>query len=479
MARIPAALSGLWKRERPMIGPRLDELEYLVPAAQRAAPPQHEAKMSGRDVQWYRDLGNILGRGASNYRVGQYEWTQEQIRDLTLCDGFAERAVDSLVLGSLHGKGIVVDFGSDYVNRLWEKWRWNSFDEEDDIITLQRLMARAVVRDGEIFLVSRSSEYGPGLFLDWHNSRMVDRANGVWQGHRQGGIEFDQDYRPAFYHFARVTEQGEYNPHSRVVVVPAFRVAHVYRQDFDGQVRGISWLRPSIDAIEKLSKYTDDVTDALDILVKMPQYIQLSEDFGQLELSNATASELLDLALRASVDRRVAIPPGAELKSLQTPDMLRGSQVAEIEGVHERRVSRGTGVSTHTLTGSQSDANLSSIRAGEAENQQVYQRLQHVLTKGVKKVVRIWLDYHRIIDPQVREVWASGEVDYKVSGGGYIDYRDKSAESNQVRDGLKTRSSVFRDRGEDPEQVYAEMKEDALRMAEIRRIEQGGELEAE
>ena len=184
------------------------------------------------------------------------------------------------------------------------------------------------------------------------------------------------------------------------MVVPAFRVAHVYRQDFDGQVRGISWLRPSIDAIEKLSKYTDDVTDALDILVKMPQYIQLSEDFGQLELSNATASELLDLALRASVDRRVAIPPGAELKSLQTPDMLRGSQVAEIEGVHERRVSRGTGVSTHTLTGSQSDANLSSIRAGEAENQQVYQRLQHVLTKGVKKVVRIWLDYHRIIDPR-------------------------------------------------------------------------------
>ena len=105
MARIPAALSGLWKRERPMIGPRLDELEYLVPAAQRAAPPQHEAKMSGRDVQWYRDLGNILGRGASNYRVGQYEWTQEQIRDLTLCDGFAERAVDSLVLGSFTARG--------------------------------------------------------------------------------------------------------------------------------------------------------------------------------------------------------------------------------------------------------------------------------------------------------------------------------------------------------------------------------------
>ena len=428
-------------------------------------PPQHDAKMTSAR-NWYTNPGFAPGaaRGSAGYRSEQFDYLEELIRNLTRRDGFAERAVDSLVLGTLRGKGIIVDFGDDYVNRMWENWHWNSFRKEDDVTSLQRLMARATVRDGEIFLVGRSGA-GSRLFMDWVNNSMVGREGGVWRGLRQGGIEFNADYEPIFYHFTPPTYSSYYSPFHQVETRAAYQVAHVYRQDFDGQVRGMSWLGPALDAIDMLSDYTTDVSQALHILVNMPQYVQLSEDFGQIELSDLSASDLLDLALKASVDRRVAMPPGAELKSLDTPQLLQGSQINDIVKVHQNRVSRGTGVSSHTLTGSQGEANLSSIRAGEAENQQVYQRLQHVLTGGLKQVVDIWRDYYRMIDPRVR---AADEPTFTISGPGYIDYRDRSETVSEVEAGLRTHSSVFRDRGEDPGAVWAEMLADADRMAQVK-----------
>ena len=112
---------------------------------------------------------------------------------------------------------------------------------------------------------------------------------GSWNGLRQGGIEFNDDYEPVFYHFQSPAYSEYYNPHREIRVAPAYQVAHVYRQDFDGQVRGMSWLGPALDAIDMLSDYTNDVSQALHILVNMPQYIQLSEDFGQIELSDLSA----------------------------------------------------------------------------------------------------------------------------------------------------------------------------------------------
>ena len=165
------------------------------------------------------------------------------------------------------------------------------------------------------------------------------------------------------------------------------------------------------------------------------------------------------------------MPPGAELKSLDTPQLLQGSQINDIVKVHQNRVSRGTGVSSHTLTGSQGEANLSSIRAGEAENQQVYQRLLHVLTGGTKQVVDIWRGYYGILDSRVR---AAGEPTFTVSGPGYIDYRDRGETVKEVEGGLRTHSSVFRDRGEDPSAVWAEMLADADRMAEVKQRMGGG-----
>ena len=447
-----------------------------IPAAfgEQPAPLEHDTKMaSGSGRNWYTNPGLDPGaaRGSRWYRTEQYEWEEELIRNLTRRDGFAERAVDSLVLGTLRGRGIIVDFGDDYVNRMWEHWHWNSLRKVDDIIALQRLLARATVRDGEIFLVARSSVSRPVLFLDWVNNSMVPRNNGVWNGLRQGGIEFNADYEPAAYHFQPPAYAEYYNPFDKIPPAPASQVAHVYRQDFDGQVRGMSWLGPALDAIDMLSDYTNDVSQALHILVNMPQYIQLSEDFGQIELSDLSAEALLELALKASVDRRVAMPPGAELKSLDTPQLLQGSQINDVVKVHQARVSRGTGVSSHTLTGSQGEANLSSIRAGEAENQLVYQRLQHVLTGGVKQVVDIWRTYYGMFDPRVR---AAGEPTYTLSGPGYIDYRDRGETVKEVEAGLRTHSSVFRDRGEDPSAVWAEKLADADRMAEVQRRMGGG-----
>ena len=463
MAAVPSAIARIWKRSPPEEPPP-EAQTTNVGSANVGSAPALRASLA-------RDFYDTFPQFANSrwYRTSQYEWEEELIRSLTRRDGFAERAVDSLVLGALRGNGIVVDFGDDYLNAVWSRWRWNSLDPEQDVLTLERLMGRAVVRDGEMFLVSRG---GPGeLYLDWYSNSTCERQSGAWQGRRQGGIEFDDHWRPRAYHFTRPSFSSYYSPYDATAIIPAGRVAHVYRQDFDGQVRGQSWIGPALGAIEMLSQYTDDVGQALHILVNMPQYVQLTEDFGQMELSELSAPQLLEMALKASPDRRVAIPPGAELHTLEAPRLLQGAEIGDVVKVHEGRISRGTGVSTHTLTGSQAEANLSSIRAGESENQLVYQRLQHTLIGGMRKVVAIWRDFYGVMDRRVRN---AREAIYTIPQGSSFDYRDRAQDIEEINAGVRTRSQVIRDRGEDPEAIYAEMLSDAEMIARIRALEGTG-----
>lgn len=421
-------------------------------------------------------VDTVTGGDGSNryYRQGQYEHDQTEIRNLTQSDGFAERVVDALVLHAVSGTGIVVDFGVDRANRGFRQWHWNSLKPQDEQIELQRAIVRGFVRDGDDFRMSRFGylKGQPNLFLDWLSPTLIDRDNGQWNGRRQGGIEFDEHFVPFRYHLRPASIDAYYTPRL-VGTVDASMMIHTYRQDFDWQARGISWLRPALKALQSLMKYTDNVEEALDIMVRMPAWIQLTPDFDAYEeIGGLSPAQMLERTLRADPKRRSALPPGAELKNMDTPGMLSGIQVNEIVRVFKERIGRGTGVTTQTLSGATGEANMSEIRAGESQDQMVYQRAQQLLQQGVKRAAELWLDFASILDPSI----ARGAEDptFTLPGPAFVDYRDRGADLNEIAGHTRSHSSSMRNRGDNPDAVWAEMEADAKRIRRLNEIMTGG-----
>lgn len=433
-----------------------------------------QVRMSRETPAWVNAITGGDGAGRY-YRQGQYDFDQLAIRNLTQADGFAERVVDALVLHSVSGSGIVADFGDERVNAAFQNWRWNSLKPGDKLIELQRSIVRGFVRDGDDFRVARfgSLKGRPNLFLDWTSPTLIDRDNGHWSGYRQGGIEFSPDWTPLRYHLQPASMDAYYTP-APVGAVDAALMTHTYRQDFDWQARGISWLRPALKALRSLANYTDNVEEALDVMVRMPAWIQLTSEFAEYEeIGGLTPEQMLERTLRADPKRRSALPPGAELKNMDTPAMLSGVQVRDIVKVFEQRIGRGTGVTTQTLSGATGEANMSEIRAGESQDQMVYQRAQQLLLQAVENVAGKWLDFMTILDPAL--VRSASEPTFTLPGPAFIDYRDRQADLQEIEKHTRSHSSSMRNRGDNPETVWAEMEADAQRIRRLNELMTGGQ----
>lgn len=416
--------------------------------------------------------GQGRGPGASRYyRQGQYDYDQLQIRNLTLEDSFAQRIVDAIVLHTVRGKGIRVDFGSDRANRRFaEDWSWNSKKEADTKLDLETQIVRGFARDGDDFRVWR---YGAGnLWMDWINPSRVDRDSGIWRGRRQGGIVFDEHWRPARYEITAPTAEGYYASLPDMSV-PASLMIHTYRQDFDDQVRGVSWLRPCLRALQELTQYTDNVAEALDVMVKMPSYILLDDHFDEVEIAGESSGDILKRSLRADPKQRFALPPGAKLETIDTPQMLTGTQIQDVVRFYAGRAARGASLGSQVLSTTTGQANMSEIRAEEAQDELVYQRSQRLLMGAMKPIAREWAQVSLMKDPSLRI--DPRDIELSLPHSADSDYRDRQAALKEVDSNVRSRSSMMRDSGDDPETMWAEMEADARRIARIRRIEQGGE----
>ena len=415
--------------------------------------------------------GEGRGNGASrHYRQGQYDYDLLQIRNLTLEDSFAQRIIDALVLHAVRGSGTQVDFGSDKANRRFSKeWGWNSKKPADRKIDLERQIVRGFARDGEDFRLWR---YGGGLYLDWVNPNRIDRDSGIWKGRSQGGIRFDQHWRPERYEITAPSVEGYYAAMPDMSV-PAYMMIHTYRQDFDDQVRGISWIRPCLRALRELTQYTDNVAEALDVMVRMPSYILLSEEFDEVEIGGEKSSDLLKRSLRVDPKQRFALPPGAELRTLDTPQMLTGTQIQDVVRFYAGRSARGASLGSQVLSTSTGQANMSEIQAEEAQDELVYQRAQQLLMGAMEPIAREWAQVAMMLDPSLRI--DPREIELSLPRASSLNYRDRQVALKEVESNVRSRSAMMREAGEDPETVWAEMEADAKRIQRIRRIEQGGD----
>lgn len=432
------------------------------------APGPVEAARNGRRSRGVTRIAHI------NATAAQAPSLRERARAACINNPWLSRGTEAMI-ANLVGDGIVPrpqhpdPAVRERLAALFLAWT-DAADAEGmtDFYGLQAAVARALVVDGESFVRFRPRDPGtfPGpvpLQLQVLPAEMIDEGlnQELGDGRRiRAGIELDAEGRRLAYHIRRAAP-GETAVSYDVERVPATDVLHVMRPLGTGQVRGLSWLAPSLARASVLDAYEDAELERQRVAALFAGFVRRAEGdpFGPDATADGEGNGLVPLepGIIQYLD------DGEEITFPQVPEPLRGDFATR----HLRAMAAGLGVTFEQLSGDLSGVNYSSIRSGLIEFRRRVGQIQHGVL--VFQLCRpIW-------DRWVRTAILAGALDgtgpdelaalravkWLPPRWDWVDpLKDANAEIAQIAAGLKSRSEALSERGYDVEQVDAEIKAD-------------------
>ena len=283
------------------------------------------------------------------------------------------------------------------LTRRFDQWAKRAdFDGRTDFWGIQAIIARDLVIHGEALVLIHDD--ATGLRLQVLPPEHLDRAKTtelVAGGYIANGVEFDASGQRVAYLILPDRPTSTFATAAPSVRIPASEVCHVLHPIGPGQVRGLSWLAPTIIPAGELDQLTDALLMGAKMAAMLAGYIKDHSDTGSLEEWNGD----------------IAFEPGAITRLPSNTDITFTSpeQVKEAPGVVRmglQSLAAALGLPEHLLSGDLTNANYSSLRAGLLPFRARMEQVQHATL--VPQLLRpIW---QRFI---AREVLA-GELDVPV-----------------------------------------------------------------
>jgi lambda family phage portal protein len=420
-------------------------------------------------------------------------------RKLVRDNPYAARAVDVLT-ANIVGEGIVARpvTGDDTLDRrvadLWARF----VDQADaagqlDFYGLQALAVRSAVESGEVLVRRRGRRADEGFAvpvqLQLVEPDYLDVTRDSLRGARQenlvlDGIEFDRRGRRVAYWLYREhpgDEMAALRPSGRDTVrVSADDVAHLYRVQRPGQIRGVPWMAPAMVRLDDLDEYHEAA------LVRAKVEACLAAFVTQPEAENGPP---LGIPADAEAGQRIeSFQPGmvGYLRPGESVEFANPTASAAFEPytLHTlQAIAVAAGVTYDQLTGDLRQANYSSLRAGKVEFRRLVRQAQwQMVVPMVCAPVWRWFLDAAIASGQL-PVGRRIDVEWMPPKFEPIDpLKDFSAELAEIRAGVRTLPQSIRERGYDPAAQLAEIQAtnallDALGLvltADPRRTNDGG-----
>jgi len=395
---------------------------------------------------------------------------RERSRDLVRNNPWAERGVRVIAANTV-GCGIIPQAKTSSTKRTaqwetaWRAWADTTACDADglhDFYGLQSLVVRSVVQDGEVLVRRYWRRAAEGLpvpvqlqvleadYLDTTKDGIALAGGGrIIQG-----VEFDASGRRVAYWL--------FDQHPGSVVfgrggfasrrIAASEIAHIFRADRPGQVRGVPWLAPVIIRLKDLDDYEDAQLVRQKVAACFTAFIHDMEGLDEAD----SADDKTEKFGRVQPGQIEILPPGKDI-TFGTPP------AAEGYGEHTRALLRSIaaafGTTYEGLTGDLSQVNFSSARMGWLEFHRNVRQWQDQLIVGrLCRQVQRWFE-----DAAETGGAAVGPVD-TVWTPPRREMIDPVSETKAIRDkiraGLSTLSEEIRALGRDPAEVLDEMQTD-------------------
>lgn len=327
------------------------------------------------------------------------------------------------------------------------------YDGRQNLYGLQRLAMNAIVDAGEVLIVRRgASETDLRLQVleADHLDTSRDGLPGVGGGWVHDGIEYDRfGRRIGYWLFDQHPGASMLRPDLAFQshFVPAERVAHVYRQDRPGQMRGVSWYSSIILPMQDLGDYQDAELMRHKVAATFAGFRRLGD--GPV----GDAQELVELRPGLIQD----IGPDEEV-TFPTPPVA--GDFNPFSQAILRSVAAGLGITYEALTGDLSQVNFSSARMGRVEMDRNISSWQWtMLVPQMLDPIGVWF----------KAAWAKSDrrnfdaiiaarIEWQPPHRVLVDpTREIPALVEAIRAGITSRRAVVRAQGFDPERLEADI----------------------
>lgn len=328
---------------------------------------------------------------------------------------------------------------------------------------LQALVAGNLAAAGEVLVRRRDRRLSDGLpaplqletievdQLDTTKDNRYER--GVSRRVVQG-VEFDALHQRTGYHLLleHPGEASSYRALGESRFVPAADIAHVFRTDRPGQVRGVPWGAAAILRLRDFADYEDAELLRQKIAGCFAGFVT-TDNLGGPASTTGVRDEHEDLQPGALKWLR----PGEEV-TFATPPQVTGLDA--YASWQLRAIAAGYGVSYEALTGDLSRVNFSSARMGWLFMHAEMQALRHhiLIPRLCTEVWKWFLDalrLERIVDTS--GLWVSWTPPRRemIDPG-----KEVRAKLEEIDGGLTSWSEAVRERGFDPEDLLDEIKQE-------------------
>jgi lambda family phage portal protein len=249
--------------------------------------------------------------------------------------------------------------------------------------------------------------------------------------------------------------------------IDAADVLHIFKQNFPGAVRGISWMVPISTRLLEL----DRLEDAL--LARANTSALFSGFVRDLDNSSGFAA---DVHMNRVGRPEISMEPGTMRILPPGCDVVFPQNIPDVNGINDfvkhllRSIASGGGVPASLMTGDLSDVNYSSSRLGLEQFKRAVARIQqsHLVAQFLQPV------WERFITLEILSGRISAD-DFEDSAEDYfeVDFRwpawasldpekDINADVTALQNNLRSRAEIIAARGRDIADVDAEIAADPL-----------------
>jgi lambda family phage portal protein len=345
-------------------------------------------------------------------------------------------------------------------------------------VGFEQLAVRTVAQDGEVLIrIHEGDPDSPTGFavelidpeaLDADYNDTLPNGNVV-----RMGVEMTRRRRPVAYHLHAEPASpwggyaSAYTASARVRV-PASEILHVYLPHWVWATRGVPWARTALRRMKMLAGYEEAAITAARMAAAKSAKYTANPDMGPPgQLGELGADGRFSQEVEPGMIEQV--PYGYDLETLDWswPNTEHGEFVkAALRGV-----ACGLGVSYNTLANDLEGVNYSSLRDGKLSERSLWMRLQAWWVEWVTQpVYRRWLAYAIRAGLVIRANGASFPLDriealsdanYQGRRWPWVDpLKDGQANQLAVRLGTRSISSIIREAGGEPSEVWDELAAD-------------------